>query len=106
VVYAINNPEPGMMYVQAIPEDGWDLSLYVVSECGSPARRRIACSDGALAESVVFDTAAEEMVYVIVDGSNGETGNFELRWGTADCRLDVDCAAGRCTDFRCQADAP
>jgi hypothetical protein len=106
LVYAINNAEPGMMYVQAIPADGWDLALYVVSECESPARRRIACSDGALDESVVFDAAADETVYVIVDGSNGETGDFELRWGSAECRLDVDCAAGSCIDFNCHVVLP
>ena len=102
VVYRLVSPEAQMMYVEATPEAGWDLALYVVSDCANPARRRIACSDGALTESVVFDIAADEPVYVIVDGSNGESGSFDLRWGSAECRLDVDCAQGSCVDYTCQ----
>ncbi|MEE2756329.1 MAG: dickkopf-related protein [Myxococcota bacterium] len=103
VVYTLASPQNQMMYVEAIPEDGWDLALYVVSDCANPARRRVACSDGALTESTVFDVAADEPVFVIVDGSNGESGSFQLRWGVAECRLDVDCAEGQCIDYACVA---
>ena len=89
------------MFVQATPEGGWDLSLYVVSGCNNPARNRIACSDGGLTEAAVFDLLAGESVFVVVDGSNDESGSFQLRWGSAECRIDVDCPAGRCQDFRC-----
>jgi hypothetical protein len=33
LVYTLRSPDNAMMYVEAIPEDGWDLALYVVSAC-------------------------------------------------------------------------
>ena len=101
LVYRLQPEAGGLYFVELTPDGGWDASLYVVSDCANPARNRIRCSDGALTESVVFTPQAGEPVYVIVDGSNGETGEFGLRWGPAACRLDVDCPSGSCVDYQC-----
>lgn len=101
LVYALDLSVNDRVYVQAEPVGGWDLSLYVVTDCGDLA----ACvdgSDGALTETVVFTAERDQRYHVIVDGTNGERGAFNLRWGPAECENDGACGAGRrCVNFVC-----
>jgi hypothetical protein len=92
------------IYIQAEPVGGWDLSLYVVSDCDDVVRNSLGCADSAITETTTFVADQTGDVYVVVDGSNGESGDFNLRWGLVDCRLDVDCDAGACDNYRCVAD--
>ncbi|MCA9543886.1 MAG: hypothetical protein KC613_05830, partial [Myxococcales bacterium] len=89
-------------FIQAVPEAGWDLSLYVVADCDRPLDD-CRGSDGALAEAVVYTPAADGTALVVVDGSAGESGRFTLNWGPAECEADGECDAGRCEAFRCVA---
>ena len=95
------------MFVEARPIGGWDVSVYVLSGCGDLGlSNRMGCPlnrrDGAGPSAVVFENDQNEPGYVIVDGSNGEAGEFELRWGPADCQQDGDCASRSCVDYQCQ----
>ncbi|MCA9540689.1 MAG: hypothetical protein KC620_17440 [Myxococcales bacterium] len=104
VVYRLPANAAGRLFVEATPVGGWDLALTVTTGCADPARDRIACSDGALAEAVVFDAPGRD-AFVIIDGSNGEAGPYQLRWGPAECAGDFDCAQGEhCVDFICAGD--
>lgn len=101
VVYRLPRQAEGRYFIEAAPIGGWDLALAVVNGCGDPAGERRACSDGALTESVVFDAPGSEL-FVIVDGTNGESGRFDLRWGPAECEIDIDCEGDqRCVDYAC-----
>ncbi|MGB0647956.1 MAG: hypothetical protein ACPGQS_12310, partial [Bradymonadia bacterium] len=102
VVYRLSPPAGGPTFVTARPLDGWDLSLYVYSDCGNliSPMNRVACSpDGALSETLVFDPATTPgPYYVIVDGTNGEAGAFELSWGLVGCTVADDCPSGQMCD--------
>lgn len=109
VVYRLSPPAGGPTFVTARPIGGWDLSLYVYSDCSNliSPMSRVACSpDGALTERLVFDPATTPgPYYVIVDGTNGESGEFELSWGAVECTVTDDCQAGRVCDpltYQCQ----
>lgn len=85
VVYRLTLDPRRTYFVEAIPERGWDLSLFVVDDCAMPNATCRIGRDGALTERVEFASgAAEETVTIIVDGANGESGPFELRWGPLD----------------------
>ncbi len=102
VVYTLPLAADGFTFVEATPIGGWDLSLIVASDCGDPGATCRAGSDGALTEAVVVADNGGGTMTVIVDGSNEEAGEFDLRWGPADCLDAQDCAEGqRCEDFRC-----
>lgn len=91
------------IFVHAEPIGGWDLSLYVVPDCGDLTA---GCQgkDGALGEGFVINPTSTGNLYVIVDGANGEAGPFELSWGSPVCQRDEDCAVGeRCERFACAA---
>jgi hypothetical protein len=102
VVYRLSPPAGGPTFVTARPIGGWDLSLYVYSDCSNllSPMNRVACSpDGALSESLVFDPSTTPgPYYVIVDGTNGESGEFELSWGSVECTVTDDCPAGDVCD--------
>lgn len=101
VVYRLPRQAQGRYFIEATPIGGWDLALAVVNSCDDPAGQRRACSDGALTESVVFDAPGGELL-VIVDGTNGESGRFDLRWGPAECEIDIDCEGEQtCVDYAC-----
>ena len=70
-------------------EGAGDLALYVVEDCGDLPGSRLACADEAITESVDFVANEAGNVYVVVDGSNGEAGEFTLAWGSVECRLDA-----------------
>jgi hypothetical protein len=72
------------MVFTAVPELGWDLSLYLLSGCnGDVDQACLAGQDGALTETLTFTPQQSGEVYLIVDGANGEAGAFELSWGLA-----------------------
>ncbi len=100
VAYRLPRAAQGRYFVEATPIGGWDLSLAVVGGCDNHTGEA-GCSDGALTEAVVFDAPGGEL-FVIVDGTNGESGRFDLRWGPADCEIDVDCDGDQaCVDYTC-----
>ena len=68
----------------ATPEEGWDLSLYILDSCdGDLEAACLAGHDEALAETVVFTPTRTGDVYIVVDGANGEFGRFDLSWASA-----------------------
>lgn len=90
-------------FVQAVPDGGWDLSLFVVGDCARADESCVAGSDGALTESVVFTAREDGDHFIVIDGSAGEGGRFTLRYGAAECGRDADCPGGTCgPDFTCQ----
>lgn len=102
VAYVVDLAANERVFVQAEPTGGWDMSLYVVTDCRSLDQSCAAGHDGALTESVVFTPRAAGPHFIIVDGSNGEGGAFRLRYGPAECARDADCGARRCgPDFTC-----
>ncbi|MCB9547110.1 MAG: hypothetical protein H6706_14855 [Myxococcales bacterium] len=103
LAYALDLQAGERVFVQAEPIGGWDLSLYVVTDCGQLDPTCVSGHDGALTESVVFTPRAGGRHFVVVDGSNGEAGAFRLRYGPAACGRDADCPnGGRCgPDFTC-----
>lgn len=108
VVYRLTPPIGSRVFVRATPIDGWDMSLYVYSDCSNvlSAEGRVACAvDGALTESLVFDPAVKPGPYhVIVDGTNGESGEFELTWGAVECTITDECQDGQTCNqqtYRC-----
>jgi hypothetical protein len=85
VVYRLTLEPRRTYFVEAVPERGWDLSLFVVDDCAMPNASCRIGQDGALTERVEFASGAvEETVTIIVDGAGGESGPFELRWGPLD----------------------
>ncbi|MBU1431555.1 hypothetical protein KKF91_13515 [Myxococcota bacterium] len=98
VVYSLTANAGDRVYVEAAPELGWDMALYAATNCAS-LNQCVAGSDGALTESLVFSMPQGE-VKIIVDGANGEQGDFQIRWGIAECERDEDCA-GHCVDYTC-----
>lgn len=82
VVYRLPVEGGASYFVEAVPEAGWDLSLFAVSNCAMPGATCLAGQDGALTERVEFTTGAGDTeVFIVVDGANGESGRFELTWG-------------------------
>ena len=104
VVYALPVEVDQDIFVQAEPIGGWDLALYLVGDCADAPGSPAVCADSAITESLTYTADATGNVYVVVDGSNGEAGEFSLRWGLVECRLPVDCDSGVCTNYRCVAD--
>ena len=85
LVYSYTATAGEAVVFSAIPEVGWDLSLYIVDECdGDLAQACLAGQDGALTETITFTPQSSGVVYVIIDGANGESGPFELTWGPAE----------------------
>ena len=69
----------------ATPVEGWDLSLYIVSDCdGDIEDSCLAGHDEALAESITYTPTVTGDLYVIVDGANEEFGPFTLTWTPAE----------------------
>ena len=99
VVYRLQPPVGSRVFVRATPVGGWDMSLYVYSDCSNvlSTENRVACAvDGALTEALVFDPAVTPGPYhVIVDGTNGESGEFELTWGAVGCTITDECPEGQ-----------
>ncbi|MEE2645050.1 MAG: hypothetical protein VYD19_08965, partial [Myxococcota bacterium] len=87
VVYEIDLPSDGPAYeITAIPAEGWDLSLYLLSSCeGDLTASCVLGQDGALSETLRLEGAGRPSGrhFLVVDGANGEAGPFELRWGPA-----------------------
>ncbi len=104
VVYALPVEVDQDIFVQAEPDGGWDLALYLVGDCADAPANPLVCADEAITESLTYTPDETGNVYVVVDGSNGEAGEFSLRWGLVECRLPVDCDSGICTNYRCIAD--
>jgi hypothetical protein len=73
----------------------------VLGDCASPLDD-CRGQDGALTETLVFQREAGASVSVVVDGSNGEAGEFTLRWGPVECEDDGDCDGDlSCAGFQC-----
>lgn len=103
VAYLANLSAGQRYFVQAVPTGGWDLSLFVVTDCARADDTCVAGSDGALTESVVFTARDDGDHFIVIDGSAGEGGAFTLRYGPAECGRDGDCPGGTCgPDFTCQ----
>lgn len=101
VAYVVDLQANQRVFVQAEPIGGWDLSLYVLTDCDQ-LESCVSGHDGGLTESVVFTPRAGGDHFIVVDGSNGEGGPFTLRYGPAECARDADCGQRRCgPDFTC-----
>ena len=69
----------------AIPDEGWDLSLYLLSSCeGDIENSCLVGQDGALTETITYTPATTGDLFVIIDGANNEFGSFEFTWGPAE----------------------
>ncbi len=103
LVYSLDAPVGELVFVEAKPIGGWDLSLYaLVGGCGDPENCE-ASSDGALSEMIAL-LVPEGGLSLVVDGSNQEHGEFEIRWGRASCLNDEGCESGHCLNFQCVDD--
>ncbi len=81
LVYRLNVQANRRVTISVDPTEGWDTSLYVLSSCdGNLEQSCLVGQDGALREQVVFTPAQNGSVFVIVDGVNGEFGEFNLSW--------------------------
>ena len=85
VVYRYSGVVGQTVTFSATPEEGWDLSLYVVDDCdGDLENACLVGQDGALTETVTYTPATTGDLFIIVDGANSEFGPFELTWGPAE----------------------
>jgi hypothetical protein len=85
VVYSYDATAGETVVFSAIPEIGWDLALYIVDGCdGDLAQSCLAGQDGALTETITFTPQSSGVVYIVVDGANGESGPFELTWSSGE----------------------
>ena len=85
LVYSYTATAGETVVFSATPEVGWDLSLYIVDRCdGDLTQACLAGQDGALTETITFTPQSSGVVYVVIDGANGESGPFELTWGPAE----------------------
>ncbi len=67
------------------PAEGWDAALYLLSSCeGNVESSCLAGQDGALTETLRYTPAQTGLLYVVVDGANGESGPFSLSWQTGE----------------------
>jgi hypothetical protein len=82
VVYSIQGNANIPITFTATPQLGWDLSLYLLSSCenADPFAECLAGQDGALTETVTYTPSADGEIYIVIDGSNSESGSFELSW--------------------------
>lgn len=95
IVYRLPVVAGQPMFVNAVPTGGWDLSLFALPDCSNLGNRCVG-SDGALEEAIVFTPQASGDLFIVVDGSAGESGAFDLRWGTPQCdRVNGGCAANQ-----------
>ncbi len=82
VVYVLNLAAGEEATVTATPTSGWDLSLYAVTDCASLLDTCESGSDGedlrnaGMAETIQLNN--QGTYYIIVDGTHGESGSFEL----------------------------
>jgi hypothetical protein len=85
VVYRYTGRANQAVTFTAVPQEGWDLSLYILSACqGNIENACITGQDEALTETLTFTPSNNAEVYVVVDGANGEAGAFELSWSLDD----------------------
>ena len=81
LVYKLNVQANQRVQLTATPQDGWDLSLYVLNNCDADINSAcVVGQDGALAEDLTFTPAQTGVVYIVVDGVNQESGAFDLTW--------------------------
>jgi hypothetical protein len=84
IVYLYNAVANQAVTFTATPEEGWDLSLYIVDACdGDIEEACITGHDEALTETVTLTPSSTGDVYIIVDGANDEFGRFDLSWAPA-----------------------
>ena len=82
VVYQIQGQEGVPLNLEVIPERGWDVSVYIINECPAEDLDQ-ACligQDGALTERLTYTPTQDGPLYIIIDGSNRESGSFTLNW--------------------------
>jgi hypothetical protein len=82
VVYQIQGQVGISINLEVIPEGGWDTSVYLINQCPADDLDQ-ACligQDGALTENLTYTPTEDGPIYIIVDGSNGESGSFTLNW--------------------------
>ena len=85
VVYRYSGRANQAVTFTAVPEEGWDLSLYILSACqGNIENACITGQDEALTETLTFIPTNNADVFVVVDGASGESGAFELSWSLDD----------------------
>ena len=82
LVYALAVRDGGRYFIEARPEGGWDLSLYVLRACENLVASCVIGQDGALTERVEFDAVEDTDYFVVVDGASGEAGRFTLSFGS------------------------
>lgn len=77
-IYKVSMQAGQTLDAQVIPVGGWDVVLSLLSDCSASATC-LDGSDGALAETVRFTASTAGTYYLIIDGSNGEYGQFLLQ---------------------------
>jgi hypothetical protein len=80
VVYAIQADAGVPLTFTLTPTLGWDASLYLVTGCDDVEGSCVAGQDGALTETLSYTPSQSGLLYLVVDGANGETGPFTLEW--------------------------
>lgn len=81
LVYAIQLPTGGEVELLGMPEEGYDIALYVVTDCGDLDASCVAASDAGIEsapEQLGFAAAPGQLYYVVVDGNDGSSGLFIL----------------------------
>lgn len=102
-VFTFIAPEAGT-YVVSTDHEGtdYDTLIFAFTDCESPGSSELGCNDDSvpgeiLNSEIAFDAAADEVVYVAVEGYDG-TGNFELSIDLVVCGDGVVAGAELCDD--------
>jgi len=82
LVYGFQVPFDTNVRVLVDPEDGYNTSVYVLTDCGSVDLSCVAAADrgpSSADESLTFAATSGQLYYIVVDGNNGNSGSFRLR---------------------------
>ena len=77
-VYRFQAPRSGFVTVTLNPGSGVDALLYVGLTCGVGDQGCADLGGSGANEQAVFQTTADTTYYVVVDGYNASSGDFEL----------------------------
>jgi hypothetical protein len=90
VVYAVSLGEGGILMAALVPDEAFDASMYLVTDCSDVPGTCVAGSDGFFegeAESIMYTSQLGGLYYLIVDGVSG-FGNVP---GPFVLAIDGDC---------------